>query len=306
MTDVYRPDTPRRRGDHTAPHVSPVTPAEDVRTVLINKVSWGAVLAGVAVALVTHLILNMLGVGIGAATLDPGTGDNPSASTFSIGAAIWFAVAGILAALAGGVAAGRLSGQPKENTAGWHGLASWAVTTLIVFLLLSTTLGSILGGAYRGLANVAGTLTDKTAQLAAPAIAQAGDPFASIDQAIRARTGGEDPAMLRDAAIAAVRAAVTGDPQQANEARERATQALARAQNISPDEARGEIERYEQQYRQSIERAREQATQVADAAAKGTSRAALLGAISLLIGAAAGWFGGRMGAIDPTVTPTVA
>jgi hypothetical protein len=113
MTDVYGRDTPRRRGDHTAPHVSPVTPAEDVRTVLINKVSWGAVLAGVAVALVTHLILNMLGVGIGAATLDPGTGDNPSASTFSIGAANWFAVAGILAALAGGVAAGWLSGQPK-------------------------------------------------------------------------------------------------------------------------------------------------------------------------------------------------
>jgi hypothetical protein len=180
------------------------------------------------------------------------------------------------------------------------------VTTLIVFLLLSTTLEWIHGGAYRGLANVARTLADKTAQvwLLRPLHRQA-TPLPQSINLSGARTGGEDPAMLRDAAIAAVRAAVAGDPQQANEARERATQALARAQNISPDEARGEIERYEQQYRQSIQRAREQSTQAADAAAKGTSRAALLGAISLLIGAAAGWFGGRMG-IDPTVTPTVA
>ena len=84
MTDIS--DTPRNRGVSNAPHMSPVTPAEDARTILINKVSWGAVLAGVVVALVTQLVLNLLGIGIGAATLDPGTGDNPSAASFSIGA----------------------------------------------------------------------------------------------------------------------------------------------------------------------------------------------------------------------------
>ena len=106
MTDS-RPDTPRNRGDHDAPHVSPVTPAEDARSVLLNRVSWGAVLAGVVVALVAQLILNMIGIGIGAATLDPaGAADqNPSARGFSIGAAVWWTVSGILAALAGGVSA---------------------------------------------------------------------------------------------------------------------------------------------------------------------------------------------------------
>ena len=54
------------------------------------------------VALVTQIVLNMLGIGIGAATLDPVAGDSPSATSFSIGAAIWFAFSGILAALAGG------------------------------------------------------------------------------------------------------------------------------------------------------------------------------------------------------------
>ena len=70
---------------------------------MLNRVSWGATLAGVAVALVVQLIVNMIGIGIGAATLDPGTGDNPSASSFSIGAALWWTVSGILAALAGGL-----------------------------------------------------------------------------------------------------------------------------------------------------------------------------------------------------------
>src|ERR671921_2619698 len=154
MADLHHPDTPRNRGDDDAPHMSPVTPAEDARTIMLNRVSWGAVLAGVVVALVTQLILNLLGIGLGAATLDPaaGAGENPAASTFSIGAGIWFALSGILASLAGGYAAGRLAGKPKESTAGWHGLTAWALTTLVVFFLLSTAVGGILGGAYRTVA----------------------------------------------------------------------------------------------------------------------------------------------------------
>lgn len=84
----------------------------------------GAVFAGVVLSLVLQLIFNMIGIGIGASTLDVGAGaaDNPSASGLSIGAGIWWTVSGILAALAGGLAAGRLSGKPKESTAGWRGL----------------------------------------------------------------------------------------------------------------------------------------------------------------------------------------
>ena len=78
----------RETGRGHAPHMSPVTPAEDARTIMINQVSWGAVLAGVVMALVTQLVLNMLGIGIGAATLDPATGDNPSATSLSIGAGV--------------------------------------------------------------------------------------------------------------------------------------------------------------------------------------------------------------------------
>ena len=314
MPDVHQPDTPHTLADRAphisdAPHISPATPAEDARTIMINRISWGAVLAGVVVALVTQILLNMLGIGIGAATLDPVAGDSPSAASFSIGAGIWFALSGILAALAGGYAAGRLAGAPNESTAGWHGLTTWALATLIIFYLLTSTLGGILGGTYRTLtsalgsvASTVGSTAQTAAQLAAPGLARVTDPFSSIEQSLRSTTGGNDPAALRDAAIAAVRAAVTGDQQQAEELRGRAAQAIARAQNISVEDARTQVQQYEQQYRQIAEQAKQQATQAAEAAAKVVSRAALFGAISLLLGAVAGWFGGRMGAVEPTLT----
>jgi hypothetical protein len=286
-----------------------VTPAEDARTILINKVSWGAVFAGVVVALVVQLILNLFGVGIGAATLNPATSDNPSAASFSMVAAIWWTVSGIIASFAGGYAAGRLAGRPKESTAGWHGVTAWALTTLVIFYLLTSAIGSVLGGAYSTLtsavgnvASTAGGAVQTAAQTAAPGLAQASDPFASIAQSLRSATGGNDPAALRDAATAGVRAALTGDQAQAQEARERAAQAIAKAQNISVEQARTQMQQYEQQYRQAVDQAKQKATQAADVATKAASRGALFGSIALLLGAIAAWFGGRAGAVDPTVT----
>jgi hypothetical protein len=202
-----------------------------------------------------------------------------------------------------------LAGKPKESTAGWHGLTAWALTTLVVFYLLTTTVGGILGGAYRTVTSALGNVTQAVgstaqtaAQVAAPNMTRVADPFAAIEQSVRGATGGNDPAALRDAAVTAVRAAVTGNPQQAADARERAAQAIARAQNISPEQARTQVQQYEQQYRATVDQARQQATEAADKAAKAVSTAALLGALGLVLGALAAWFGGRMGAVEPTIT----
>jgi hypothetical protein len=302
MTDLAHPDTPRARGDTDAVHYSPVTPAEDFRSVLINRVSWGAVLAGVVLALVVQLILNMIGLGVGASTLDPGQGTdrNPSAEGMSMGAAIWWTVSGIIAALAGGFAAGRLSGQPKESSAGWHGLISWALTTLIIFWLLTSAAGAVVGGAYKTVSDAAGG-TMRAAARTLPGATDL-DAFGTIEQSMRDRLGGDDPAALRDGAVAAMRVVTTTDPQQASEARTRAAEALARTQNIPVDEARRQVDQYEQQYRQMMDAAGRRATEAAAVASRVVSRGALIAAVSLLLGAIAAWFGGRLAAIDPTAT----
>jgi hypothetical protein len=191
-----------------------------------------------------------------------------------------------------------------------HGLTAWAPTTLVVFYLLTSTIGGLVGGAYRGLtsavggaASTAGAAIQTAAQTAAPALASGvADPFSSIEQSVRGATGGNDPAALRDAAVAAVRAAVTGDQQQAENARYRAADALAKAQNIPVDQARTQVEGYEKQYRQAVETTKRQATEAAADAARAVSRGALFGSLALLLGAIAGWVGGRMGAVEPTMT----
>ncbi|OAP36529.1 PhnA-like protein [Sinorhizobium glycinis] len=280
-------------------YTSPVaTPSEPLVVTVPNKLSWAAIFAGVALALAVQLLLNLLGVGIGAAAFDVGGGDSPGPGTFSIASGIWFALSGIVSAFAGGYLASRLSGRLGTTTGAYHGLTSWAVTTLIVVYLLTTSAGALLGGALSGLSSVVGG-TGRTvataATTAAPALATADDPFADIERQIRETIGGDDPAAMRDAAVASIRALVTGDEAQAEEARNRAADALARAENIPPDQARARVEEYEQTYRTAVEDARRVAADAADTAATVVSSGAFLGFFSLLLGAAAAWLGGWYG-----------
>jgi hypothetical protein len=193
---------------------------DEVRTIFINRVSWGAVMAGVMVALVVQLILNMLGIGLGAASFDPIANNSPSATTFSLMADVW-------------------------------------------------------------------------------SLARASDPFGSIEQSIRDTSGGSEPATLRDAALSAMRAALTGEINKADEARERAAQAISKAQGIAIEQARAQVAQYEQQYRQTVDQAKRQAAAAADATASAIARGALVGAFALIFSALAGWVGGRMGTLDP-------
>jgi hypothetical protein len=286
-------------------NLSAVSAADDARTVLINQISWGAVFAGAVVALFVLILLNLLAVGVGLAAVSPTEGDNPSPQSFSIAAGLWYVASTLFSAFVGGFMAGRLSGKPVDNTAGYHGLTAWAVSTLLLFYLLSTAVSGVVGGAASSLGDLAGGMgrtATTAAQTAAPALANAPDPFGAIERQIRGATGGNDPAALRDAAVTAIRAVLNGDQTQAQEAREKAAQALATAQNIPIEDARNRVTQYEQQYRQSLEQTKQQALQAAETARKVASNAAIFGFFALLIGAIAAWFGGRLGTVTPTVS----
>lgn len=272
------------------------TASDDAHTILLNKVSWGAIFAGVVVALVTQVLLTMLGAGIGIATLDPGTGDNPEASTFSIVAGIWYVLSGIVAAFVGGYIAARMSGKTLPTTGAFHGLTTWALTTLLVLYFLTSTVGMIVGGAFSGIASAVGGLGESVAQTAAPIVAEA-NPLQAIEAQVRAT--GTDPEALNNAAINGMRALVLGSEADAAEARQNAAQALATARGIPLEEATQQVTQMEQQYRQAVEQAQQKAAEAADAAASVVSTGALLAFVSLVLGAIAGWFGGRSGVVHP-------
>jgi hypothetical protein len=298
MPDIYETESTRTwsREAERAPHVSDapqITPGMGEGGTLAgwrNRLTWSSIFAGTAVFLITQLLLNLIGAALGAASLAPLTG-GASPAALTTGAGIWFALSSILAALAGGYAAGKFSGATSESSAGWHGLTTWALSTLLLSYLVSAAASGLLGG----FSNVASSSGAAQQLAGATGLVQIVDPFAGIENQIRSTASGNDPTALRDAAIVAVKMAVISpDGMRAAEASERAAQALAKAENISVENARTQVQNFTQQYKQTVDFARTQAKQAADDAAKAVSRAALLGAISLILGGLAGWLGGRM------------
>jgi hypothetical protein len=279
----------------TVTHPRP-TIDDDAHTIMINRVAWGAIFAGVVVALVVQVMLTMLGVGIGLATLDPASGDNPAASTFSVTAAVWWFISGIIAAFAGGYVAARMSGRTVPTTGAFHGLTTWAFTTLLVVYLLTTTAGSLVGGVFSGVASALGGVGQTVARTAAPVLAEA-NPLDAIERQVRAT--GTDPEALNNAAVNAIRQLLTGDASNADQARQQAAQALAQARNIPLEEASQQVAAFEQEYQQTIAQTKQAATEAADTAASTVSTGALVTFVALVLGAIAGWFGGRSGVVHP-------
>ncbi|WP_046115949.1 hypothetical protein [Aquincola tertiaricarbonis] len=131
-----------------------------------KRVVWGAVLAGMVIAVVLQLLLSLLGAGIGLSTLDPlRANGSPQASSFGVGAALWWALSSLIALFAGGWVAGHLSGSSNRMDAMLHGLLAWGVATLLAVYLLSSLIGSVV----RGGASVVGTAATVTASGAAAA-----------------------------------------------------------------------------------------------------------------------------------------
>ncbi len=281
----------------------------DTRAVLLNEVSWGAIFAGAVTALVTQVIVNLVGVGVGLASVGTIAADNPSASTVSMGAGIWFVASGIVASLAGGLVAGKMSGKPLPGAAALHGLVSWAVTTLVVLYLLTSAASGIVGGtlgtvssALGGAGNLVGGTIQTAATAAAPSLSKISNPLDGIEQKVRQQSAGQDPQAAKDAAVAAVKAVLTGDPAQKEQAKNRAADALAKAQGISPDQAKAQIDDYQKQYEQAVTTAKQKAEAAAVTAKSAATQGAFYAAIALILGALAAFFGGRLGAPKPVAT----
>lgn len=126
-----------------------------------RRISWGAIFAGAVIGLATMMLLTLLGVGIGLATIDPLQGDSVAGA--ATGSVIFLAVVQLVSLFVGGYAAGRLAGVPLKQGSLLHGVAVWALATFATFWLATTAVGAIAGGiastvstAASGVASAAG------------------------------------------------------------------------------------------------------------------------------------------------------
>jgi hypothetical protein len=121
-----------------------------------RRVSWGAIFAGVVIAMAVQILLTVLGVGAGAAVVEAAERVDPAAWTVGVG--LWWVITGLIALFIGGWVAGHLSTNPDRIDGALHGLATWGLVAVIGVWLAGTTLGTVTAGAWQAVA------TNNTAQ----------------------------------------------------------------------------------------------------------------------------------------------
>lgn len=129
-----------------------------------RRISWGAIIAGTIAALAVQLLLTLLGLSIGMWAVDPSAGQE-GFQGIGIGAAIWGLASFIIALFAGGWIAGRMAGLESKFDGLLEGFMVWGLVTVITFMLLTTAISGIVGGAA-GLAGDA--LTSASEQIDNP------------------------------------------------------------------------------------------------------------------------------------------
>ena len=62
-----------------------------------TRISWAAIIAGVILVVAVQMLLSMLGLGVGLGLVSPNTNGTPDASSFGIGAGLWWLVSSLVA-----------------------------------------------------------------------------------------------------------------------------------------------------------------------------------------------------------------
>ena len=161
-------ETTTHRETVTAPvHTHPLDTAVPVSSHAHPRISWGAVFAGAVMALVAQLAFSLLGLGLGASAANPYS-DNPVGG-LGFGAAVWTLLSVLISLFTGGYVAGRLAGMPRRQDSMLHGLVTFGLTSLLGFYLLTSGLGSLIGGAGSLVSSVVSKATS-AASNAAPGL----------------------------------------------------------------------------------------------------------------------------------------
>lgn len=113
---------------------------------ILKRVSWGALFAGLVVSIVTVMAFSLLGMGIGLGIVNPATEENPLGG-IGIGAAIWLGLAALIALFFGGWTTAKLAGSIRGLNGVLHSIVMWGLVTIVSFFLMTTAIGSLIGGA---------------------------------------------------------------------------------------------------------------------------------------------------------------
>lgn len=274
-----------------------------------TAVSWGPIIAGAFAASTLTFILMLLGSGLGLSMVSPWSGSGASVTTFAVSTAIWLIIVQWLSSGVGGYLAGRLRTKWVgihtdevyfRDTA--HGLLAWALATLIVVGVLGSALsaaagsgvqavstvasGAALGASAGASANAGGAPTDNATSYLVDSLFRPADP-----SKLAAAGPDGDAAAAGQASRILIASAAAGEI--SADDKTYLSQLVAARTGLSEADAKARVDALVAK----VEDTKVKAKQAADTARKASATFALLGALSLVIGAfiasAAAALGGR-------------
>ena len=278
--------------------VQKAVPVESSRSAM----SWGPILGGAFAAVGTTLILLLLGSGVGLTMVSPWSGESSSATTVGVTAAIWLVVVQWLSSALGGYLTGRLRTKWAathtdevffRDTA--HGFISWAVATVFVVGFLASSLTSLAGA---GASAVGAAATSAAGTAAATSSVSTTDLSTSYftdallrPERVSANASRDDGAASAEVSRILLNDAAKGEVPEGDKAY--IASIVAARTGLTEADARARVDTILKQ----IDEAKVATQAAADKTRKAAATTALVGSISLLIGAfissAAAAFGGR-------------
>jgi hypothetical protein len=265
-----------------------------------RRISWAAIFGGVILALSIQLLLGMLGAGVGLGTVNTNAGSTPDATTFGMGAALWWVISSVIALGFGSYVSAWLAGIEIKWDGVLHGLITWGITTLLTIWLLTSAVGGVIGGGFSALGSVASATGSGVKDAAQPLAQAAGVSPDMIQQQAQTylQPPNPDPATMspQDAqkqTVANLTTFAKGGPDAAA-AKERVINIMAAQQHISHDDATKQFNDAQTKMQQTRDQAVQSAKNAADASAAAASKTSFAAFGNLLIGAIVAAIGGSL------------
>jgi hypothetical protein len=277
----------------------------------MRRITWGAVFAGVVVALVVQMLLSLLGMGIGMGTINPMEESNPF-SGLGTGALIWWVISMLISLFIGGWVAGRLAGMPKASDASLHGVLMWSVFTLVSVYLLTTAVGGIISGvggalgktlssAGQGISSVAPDLKDQIKKKAE----QSGINIDEMKQQAQDMVQGGDPQTKKQMGDMAEKLFKNGGKMSQAD-HEKAVGLIMEQTGKSREEATQQVDKLAstmQKGKAKLDQTEQKARKTGDEVAGTMAKAGIFGFIGLLLGGIVSGLGGLTGRPKNVVVP---
>ncbi|MGA9268024.1 MAG: hypothetical protein WBV79_16465, partial [Rhodomicrobium sp.] len=271
-----------------------------------RDVSWTAIIFGALLALAVSVMLQILGIGVTASSVDTSQRASDALTTIGGVAGVWILVSTAVSLFIGGFVASTLARTFTNGRAAIYGLGVWAITTLVVTAAVVPTL---LNGAGNAI-SAAGTVADRAAQALGSATSGAASgvsqllPSGIVDRVQRTLIGNntsdvDQNALQQITTLIGQRAKGDWSPQQ----RAQLNDAVAKAAKISPDDARRRVDEAENAVNSAIQQASDTARHAAEVTRQAAAGASLWVFASMLIGVIAAIFGARYGERDERELP---